>query len=611
MEDKDAFQLNIDGVANLINSPVNKNMSSGSQEGIVGDHVSAYSLEMDDTELVKLANTWTRNNAEYDAKIDKRSKKNNTYYLGLQQSASSQSEVPVASNLLFEAEETFIPQAIAKNPEPVVFSDNTEEGKLASNDLKVMLQYHATEMNLKRKLGVMVRHWSIFFVAIIKHGWDEQTNDIVTSVRQPSNFILDKDGYIDESGNFIGAFLGERIQSSAEELVKLFPKSKAEITIAVNGDMGTKVVRTEWWTNEFCFTKYNDLILEKHKNEFFNYDKEDVDEYGQTITIPGQNHFAKPIMPYTFLSVVSLQRQPHDETNLIEQNIQNQDRIIARDVQIDKNLKTNNNSLIVDDKHFSQETAAQAAQALESGDPILGDPDGIKRIPANDLPGGIMDAQEVAKNALRGIFGVSGLSAQAPTNNTTAHGMVLNQEYDSTRIGGGIGDAIEATAKNIFNWLTQLYYVFYDTGHFAAAMGSGRAVEYVKLMMANQQRKFVVTVSPNSMAPKDELSEMQNAINLANAGWLDPINLFKKLNDPDPMNTAKMVTLFKIDPVAYLQQFFPQEAMKMQQSQMQQTMAGQIAPPANPGEPDISANMAAPNDLSAKTELGQQAPFSQ
>lgn len=612
--EKDAFQINIDGVEQLINSGLNKNASvPGGDEGIVGDYQEELELKMSDEELIDLATQWKNNNAPYDAKIAARAAQNKANYLGLQRAGTNQNDTPVGSNILFEAEETYIPQAIAKNPEPVVYSDNTPEGKMASNDLKAMLQYHAVELGLKRKLGMMVRHESIYFIGVLKHGWDAKVGDITTELRKPKNFILDKDGYVDEFGAFHGQYLGERIESTAKELIDLYPEHRAYITVKVGGKLGTEIVRTEWWTDEYCFTTFEDKVLDKHKNEFWNYDKEgESDIFGNVQVVKGNNHFANPMMPYTFLSVFSLQEQPHDVTTLIEQNIRNQARIIERDEQIDRNLRTNNNSIVVSDKSFNQETAHQAAKALQDGDPILasGDIDGaIKRIPANDLPGGIMEAQENDKNTLRGVFGVQGLTAQAPTNDTTAHGMVLNQEYDSTRVGGGVGDAVEAVARNVFNWWTQLYYVFYDTPHYAAVMGNGQAVEYVTLQMANQQRKFVVTVAPNSMAPKDELSEQQNAINLANSGWLDPINLFKKLNDPDPLNTAKMVTMFRIDPMTYLQQFFPQEAMQMQVSQQQQMMAGQIPPPANPGEPDITANMAAPNDLSAKTELGRQAPL--
>ena len=71
-------------------------------------------------------------------------------------------------------------------------------------------------------------------------------------------------------------------------------------------------------------------MLDKHKNEFFNYDlkgKTTEENEGEEEVIKGHNHFAKPKMPYTFLSIFSLQEQPHDITNLIEQNISNQDQI--------------------------------------------------------------------------------------------------------------------------------------------------------------------------------------------------------------------------------------------------------------------------------------------
>lgn len=617
-DQKDAFQLNIDGVSQLIDSGLNKNTSSpNGTEGIASDYHDEFELNLSDEELRNLAIKWENNNASYDQKILERSRKNKMYYLGLQKQATTQDNTPVASNILFEAEETFIPQAIAKNPEPVVFSDNTPEGKAESNALKSMLQFHATELNFKRKLSVMVRDWSVYFTGVVKYGWNSKLGDkgdITVEIRKPENFILDKDGYIDEFGVFRGKYLGERIKTTAGDLIERFPKKKAFIYAKVGGKLGTELVYTEWWTDEFTFSTYEDEILDKHKNQFYNYDKveKSYDEFGleTKIETKGENHFAAPMMPYTFLSVFSFQEQPHDVTTLIEQNIKNQERISKRDEQIDRNLASNNNSILVNNKSFDQETAGQAAQALQDGDPILVDDleKAIKRIPANNLPGGIIEAQDKAKDALRGVFGVQGLTAQQPTNNTTAHGMVLNQEYDATRIGGGIGDAIEATARNMFNWLTQLYYVFYDEEHFAAVMGSGQAVEYVSLKLANSTRKFVVTVAANSMAPKDELSEMQNALNLATNGWLDPITLFQRLNDPDPLNTAKKVVLWKLDPSLYFQQFFPQEAAMQQQNAMMQ-MTGQSPPLANPGEPDLTANLAAPNDLSAKTELGRQAPL--
>jgi hypothetical protein len=309
-------------------------------------------------------------------------------------------------------------------------------------------------------------------------------------------------------------------------------------------------------------------------------------------------------MPYTFLSVFSLQERPHDVTNLIEQNIPNQDRINDRDDQISRNLRTGNNSIALSGLSFNTETAHQAAVALEDGDPVLV-PGGkvneaIQRLPASNIPPAVFQSLENDKLALRQIFGTQGISADQMDEQTTARGMILNQSHSATRIGGGIGDSLEQVADNIFNWWAQLYAVFYDEPHYGAIMGNGRAVEYVQISNQNLNRKFVISVSPNSMQPKDEITEQNLAIDLANKGWLDPINLFKRLNYPNPMETAKMVTIFRVNPQLYMQQYFPESMPQM----------GGTNLPNNPpdlgavsGQPEASLSMAQPPASSALSNV--------
>ena len=524
--DNDPLALNVIGPSSLVNNPTNKSSDSlYNEEGIVGDEIDLLDLPMSDEELLALKRDYESSYATYEGSIKGRQELNKKYLLGRQNQTGLNIKT-VPSNLLFEATATFVPQALAKNPEPVVFSDNTEEGKKASNDVKTVLQFLAMTLGLRKKLGLMVWHWGIYFTAVMKYGWDKETNQIKCEVRKPKNFLLDPDGYVDEFGNFVG-WLGERIQSTAQDLIDDFPSSKAYIEERVGSKLGTQVVRTEWHTDKFTFTTYENEVLEKHKNEFFNY------EEGKT------NHFATPQKNYTFLSVFSMQEQPHDFTNLIEQNISNQDRINKRDNQIEKNLDHANNSLLMDDKAFTSETAHQGANALEQGDPILGPKGSVERLPAPALPNGILDSQNIDKDTLRSIYGTQGLTAQQPDENTTARGMILNQSHDSSRIGGGMGDSLETVAQSFFNWMLQLTYVFYDEKHYAAIMGQASAVEYVGLQMVGHERQYVVSVSPNSMQPKDELTEMNQAIDLYKANALDPITLFKKLNYSDPIETAK------------------------------------------------------------------------
>lgn len=572
MTDIDPFQMNIGGVQNLIESGINKtNDNDTEKEGPDGEYMDILDLPMSKEELLTLRDEYEGKHNTYYPKVKPRQDKNKLYYVGKQRSNASNTDTVVSSNLIFEAEETFIPQALSKNPEPVVWSDNTEEGKLASNDVKTMLQYHADVLCLRKKLGVMVRHWSIYFIAVVKHGWDEKLNDIKLEIRKPQNLVLDPDGYIDEYGNFIGSFLGERIECTAQKLAELYPQHEAYIFLKTNGKLGTLVTRTEWWNDDYCFTTFEDEVLDKHKNEYFNYNiPEKLDEEGNIThtATPGINHFACPKMPYTFLSVFSLQERPHDITNLIEQNIPNQDRINDRDDQISRNLRYGNNSIAVSGLSFDKETAAEAAQALEDGNPVLvpngNIEQGIKRIPANALPSGVLESQASDKETLRSIFGTQGLTSQPANENTTARGQILNQSHDSSRIGGGIGDALEQVADNIFNWQLQLYCVFYDEPHYAAIMGNGRAVEYITLSNQNLTRKFVVSVAPNSMQPKDEITEQNQAIDRWNNKAIDPIGLMKALNDPDPMDSAKRLVLWTTNPQMYAMTFFPEVAPAVQ-----------------------------------------------
>jgi hypothetical protein len=591
---EDNFAVNISAVDDLVSSHTNKVYTGNSdEEGVVGDYQDELSLDLSDEELLDLKKQYESDYAPYSSKIVPRQKECKKYLLGLQ-FGNSVRKVPVSKNLLFQSTATFVPQALAKNPEPVVFSDNTPQGKEASKGLKTMLQFHAENFLLRKKLGTMVWHWGVYFIAVMKYGWDETTKDITVEVRNPQNFLFEPTGYVDEFGDFVG-WIGEKIETTAQKLIDTFPEHKQYILDKVKNKVGTKVVRTEWWTDDYCFTTFYDNVLDKHKNEFFNYDTTgEKDEESNDVISEGEkghNHFAKPKMPYTFLSIFSLQEQPHDITNLIEQNISNQDQINIRDEQIDRNLKSANNAVAISGVSFNQETASQAVQSFYEEGFILvpdGNVDGaIKRIPANDLPSGIFTSQENAQNALMSVYGTQGLTADAPDTDQTAHGMVINTNRDSSRIGGGVGEALEQVAANFFNKLTQMYYVFYDEPHFAAVMGNGAAVSYIQLQMQDEERRFIVNVSPNSMKPKDEVSQQNLATELFQAGASDPLTYLEDIDNPDPQETALRMMIFKTNPAQYIQNYLSPNPEQQAQMQGQQP-TGQIQD-QNPTNTNLSA----------------------
>jgi hypothetical protein len=593
----DPFALSISGVRNLIESGINKVKGQGANldgEGVEGEKIDILSLDMSDDELFRLAKKWELKYSDYEPKIKLRQEANKAFYLGQQKlgnPAGVDDSSAITANLIFEAMETFLPAALSKNPEPVVWSDNSPMGNEIADNVKTMLQYHADQLALRSKLSLMTRKWALDFLGVLKHGWNNDLQEIKTEIRDAKNFVFDPEGYVDVYGDFT-SWMGEKITVKAEKLIEMFPKKKDVIILIVDGKLGTEVTYTEWWTDEYTFYTLKDTILDKHKNPHFNYSQdgqeEEKDEATGAITkqaieeIQGKNHFAHPIKPYTFLSVFNLQTQPHDVTGLIEQNIPNQRLITRRTEQLDFNLSRANNSTVFSGENFNQQTAKQAATGWTKGHPILvpaGRPiqEAIMDFPPPTVPDSFFKELETNKDNLRSIFGVQGITAQEPTDNTTARGMILNQQYDNSRIGGGIGDKLEMIARTVFNWWVQLYYVYYDEQHFASVIGQLKATEYIQLSSQNLTARLIVSVSPDSMKPHDEITEMNQAMELMQGGLLDPQTFFTRINFPNPKETAGQYMLYKLQPQVYFQLNFPEEFQAAQQVVMQQQQAQMAA----------------------------------
>lgn len=592
MAEPTAFTANILGVADLIESDTNK-VSAGnnlSPEGVFSDPIDVLDLPMDDEELLKLRDQWEAEYAPYEGKVAKPiGQRNLRSYLGRDpRGAILDTGLPGAANLQFEAEETFLPAALAENPDPVVFSDNSPEGNAVSGDVKTMLQFHAQQLLLKRKLEVMIRQWSIYQLAVLKPGWDEKIKDVAIDNRKIQDFLFDPGGFVDVHGHF-SSWLGERITVTAQLLTELFPKHKQYIVESVGGEdkLGTKVVYTEWWEDDYCFSTYKQKVLDKHKNEYFNYEeKPQVDEL---TGMPGpvqkkRNQFAIPQKPYVFLSVFSLQERPHDITGLIEQNIPNQAKVSKRVEQIDDNISQSNNGLIFSEQNFNQETAKQAANALTDGVGKVLVPQGgpiaeaVVRLPAPSFPDAGFKDLENSENHLRSSWGIQGIASQPQKPDETARGMILNQGRDTSRIGGGISGVVEqSVARSVFEWLVQLYCVFYDEPHFASVMGIGKAVQYAQISSKDIDRPLVIGVSPNSMKPKDEIAQMNTAQSLFEKGAIGPKVLLETLDFPNPDEAAADGMLYKLDPMSYFKMNFPEEAGRMEQLMMQQAQQQQEA----------------------------------
>lgn len=538
----------VEALASL-GSEINKDKKNDTQKevalGVVSDKLPELRLEMEDDALLKLTEKWLKswNDSQAKKEWETQIEENEKYWQGKQfEKIKADTSRAMVDNLIFEALETFLPQATRRNPEPLVLLDNSEENDQIKESyiqhVKLRLGDLADKNKLRLKLKKSIRFWAIYHLGIAKIGWDVEKDMPVVKTVRPRKIILDPEATIDEDG-YTGSHVGEYRRMEAFKLLEHVTDeaNKEFITELVKGDMATEVQFIEWWTNEYVCWVLDKHILLKNKNPHWNYNQTvqnvAVDEYGnETSTqqeVPGINHFTAPLMPYVFLSVFNLGDQPMDKTSLISQNLANQDLINKRNKQIDKNADSMNGGMVVSlaRSGLTQDQAKKVTDALRKGGTVVipdGAPrDAVERYPANGLPADVFNQLVDTRERLRDIFGIRGSSAAGLETEKTVRGKFLNQQTDTDRIGGGITEYLEQHADDIFNWFLQMLYVYDSRFQF---------------VNGNVPAKLVISVKEGSLLPKDSMTIANQSVELAVAGKMSLIDLYKKLEYPNPEEMA-------------------------------------------------------------------------
>lgn len=568
------------GVLSLF-SNTNKAKSKEWEDDVAGvdEQTPEFESSMTDEEIRILTAQWESKDDVYTKDIKKQAQDNVDYWIGKQSKTMDviANNRPTVDNLIFEALETFLPIATRGNPQANVYGNGTPEGDKVAKTVEKALEYQAGRQFLRMKLKGVTRNWALYMIGAIKINWDAVRNDIDTEVILPSNLIFDPNAKIDVQGFYKGEYLGERMKKTAGQLVKLFPNKKEYIKALVDGEMGTIVKYICWTTRQDVFFTCQGEPLGKFKNPHWNYngtntiiDPETGAENEEETK--GINHFAQPEFNYLFLTVFNTGKRPHDQTSLINQNIPLQDMINKRYRQMERNVDAQNNGIVLSGKHFTKEQAAEAATQLSNGNPLwvpegaIGD--SYVRDQAPQLSGDIYKQLSDARQELRNVFGTAGSSAQGIAKEDTARGKIMINQLDSSRIGGGVTEYIEQLANGLFNWYVQMMYVWYTEDHEFAVFGP-KAQELMKLKNLDLNLKLHVVVKEGSLIPKDPLTKRNEALDLWNAGAMDPITLFTALDYPNPYESAKQAVLWdmikggKIDPTVMFPDIMGQQAVGM------------------------------------------------
>ena len=558
-------------------------------------------LSMTDDELISLKQDWVRQWDVYKPAIEKMQEENENYWLGNQYKIPGDTR-PTVDNLIFESLETFLPIATRPKAEPTVESDNTEMGNALADKVRKMLVFKADQVSLNLQMKQVARYWALYLLGAMKVGWSMKENDITCVPVRPQKLVLDPKGTI-ERGEYTGYYIGELLDAPASDLVLRFPKKAEWIKEKVHNKMGTRVDYMMWTTDDYVFWTCENEVLAKNKNPHWNYDTEQpgpMDEFGNPGPIqkvPGRNHFKNRKKPYIFLSIFNTGKRPHDDTNLVQQNIGLQDLVNKRISQIDKNADNANGGLMVSGDAFTQLQAQEAAAALRKGGAVWV-PTGpvgnsVVRDSGQALPSFVYESRVDYRNELRNIFGTRGSTPQGTMAEQTVGGKNIIRNQDTDRIGGGISTYLEQFTDQVFNWFVQLMYVYYDEPHSASVLGPEKAKEYITLVNSDFTSDLLVSVKDGSMVPRDPASERGEALELWSKNALDPITLFNKLDFPNPRESAKSLYLWQNDPIALFPDLQAEQQQKQaaEQAMQQQQAAEQAAQKAQETEASRIAEM--------------------
>ncbi len=529
-------------------------------EGVVSEKLPELKLNMSNVKILRLTKKWEKAWIESTvyAEWSEAGEKNENYWLGKQFNQPKISKIrPLQDNVIFESLETYLPQATRRNPDPMVLLDSEEnqegDNQKFVSDLQKKLGEIADELKLRLKLKKVARHWAIYLLGAVKLGWDLNKDIPTAKVIRAKKLILDPEATIDEDG-YTGKYVGEYRKHEASLVIKFLEANDGEkgaikfIEKLVDDKLGTDIQFIEWWTDEYmCWTLGKQLLLKK-KNPHWNYAKDvevPADENSgevpldeetkkpQTTRKPGSNHFPIPKIPFVFLSVFNLGKKPVDDTSLISQNLASQDLVNKRLRQIDKNADSMNGGMVVSGARsgLTQKEAKGVTKALRKGGTVWipsGAPDeAVKRTSAPSLPGDVYTQLIDTRNRMRDVFGTRGSSPAGLQSEKTVRGKFQNERLDTDRIGGGLSEYLEQLSDDVYNWFVQLLYVYDE--------------KYV--LMSGPKPKIIVSVKEGSLLPKDSMTIANQAIELAGGGKMSTIDLYKRLDYPNPKELAANVWL--------------------------------------------------------------------
>lgn len=519
--------------------------------GTVQDY---YTIDASDTNLVHMIDRKIKSAKKDHEEFKKEGKTNERYWNKdhLKTISLRWHQSRIIQNIIYMGVETMIPIITSKPAEPMISlaSDTQDE---ASDPVFVDLlthvllgKYNDPDYPQQELMEMLARHLLLYKIGIPQIIWNENINDYLLEYVHPHKVILSSDGHY--NSDIWGA---KYLEKKLKDLLKMFPEKEndimanlfpgSKVTLENVGD--TPVGFWEYWCEDgqYVVWKMQDVVLQKKLNPYLIWNDD------KTFNVEA-NHFSYPKKPLMFLNSQNLGRHIWDDTTPVSQCIPIQDGInlmqrIITDTARDQGILVGAQESIDRDELYKYSGSYDEKLSVKGGDPSRA----LYRVPPKELAAyvqqNLIHLLEMADN----IMGTHSTTRGEQSQNKTLGQDQLTKESDLGRIDL-IVRGIERLSTEIYNWEVQMMMVKYTPEHYAKYLGDEKGQQLYDMMQQYNQKGIKILVKPGSTLPTDKISQRAEAIQLAQMGKISDIDLFKRMDFPNPQELAKN---------AFMQQRYP------------------------------------------------------
>lgn len=489
-------------------------------------------------------------------------------------------------NRIFLAVESVINTLTGRPSKPnTVNILETDEAKQLASDLNDVFIQKYSDLGMKAKLRRGLRYLFLSRFICLKVVWDKEKDDFDTITVDSRNVRVNKRA----TSMYDAEFVIEEVKDiSLKKLISIFPDKREKILKMVGyteQQIETETLSVDYyeaWIDGQVIYKFKDEILDKEKHPYWDWTgmkattQEMIDlkkgnnkllktigkeqdkrvenlKEGEKSKYESYlyNYFSKPIPPYVFGTVLSIEDGPIGASSLIDQAEPLQEEIDKRKRQISDNTEMMNGQYKVDTKYTKISKAE--AQAAKSDPRGIWYGDGVKQgvdiMVGRDIPATVTNDMNHSIAELDNIFGTQPTFRGEGGASETATGRAILREQSYQRLDELI-DLIDNLHIQIYSWWFQMIKTRYTEEHLIKIVGKETAQRIITLTRDDIFDGMEIKVIPGQIIPQDRLFKSERAKEEVIAGIIDPLTYFRETERDNPEELAKNVIKFRLNPAS-------------------------------------------------------------